>query len=297
MINRSNTTLYRTAALAVLAVLILAACQSTGAAPTTANNAYGSTSPTTVASAPTSAPTKPVVDKAAEVDMVKNATLGDFLVDSKGMTLYLYTKDTPGVSNCSGKCLAAWPALLTNGAPIAGTGVTGKLGTTTRDDGSMQVTYDDMPLYYYVSDAKPGDVTGQGVGGVWYVVAPTKPAAAGNPAVPVTGTGAEVDVSKTDALGSFLVDSKGMTLYLFTKDTPGVSNCSGKCLVAWPPLLTTGSPVAGAGVTGKLGTIKLADGTMQVTYNDMPLYYFASDTKAGDTAGQGVNSVWYVVAP
>jgi len=107
-----------------------------------------------------------------EIKVSSSTDLGDFLVDEKGMTLYLFTKDTPGVSNCSGSCLTAWPPLLTTDEPRAGDGVTGKLGTITRDDGSLQVTYNDMPLYYYVTDVKPGDTTGQDVGGVWFVVAP-----------------------------------------------------------------------------------------------------------------------------
>ncbi len=115
--------------------------------------------------------------------------------------------------------------------------------------------------------------------------------------VPVTGSGVEIKVTTKEGLGTFLVDEKGMTLYLFTKDTPGVSNCSGSCLTAWPPLLTSGEPRAGDGVTGKLGTITRDDGSLQVTYNDMPLYYYVTDVKPGDTTGQDVGGVWFVVAP
>jgi predicted lipoprotein with Yx(FWY)xxD motif len=161
----------RTLAIAALAVVVLAACQAAGANPTPIPNAYGSSAPTTAAATPTAATSQAAVG-VAEVDVATDASLGEFLVDSTGMTLYLYTKDTPGVSNCSGNCLAAWPALLTTGAPIAGAGVTGKLGTITRDDGSVQVTYNELPLYYYVSDTQAGDTTGQGVGGVWYIVKP-----------------------------------------------------------------------------------------------------------------------------
>ena len=98
---------------------------------------------------------------------------GTFLTDATGMSLYLFTNDTPGVSNCTGDCLAAWPALLTDGAPVAGDGVDGSLlGTTTRDDGSVQVTYDGWPLYYFAGDAAPGEIAGQGVNDVWFVVSP-----------------------------------------------------------------------------------------------------------------------------
>ena len=97
------------------------------------------------------------------------------LVDGKGMTLYLYTKDTPGVSNCSAGCLAKWPPLTAEslGNITVGTGVDKtKLGLADLADGKKIVTYNKMPLYYWVNDSKPGDTTGQNVGGVWYVVAP-----------------------------------------------------------------------------------------------------------------------------
>ena len=103
----------------------------------------------------------------------------------------------------------------------------------------------------------------------------------------------------TDAkLGQILVDGKGMTLYAYTKDGPDQSNCTGGCLAYWPPLLTQGTPTLGAGVDdSKIGSALLADGTRIVTYNHMPLYYFAKDTKPGDVIGQGVSGIWYVVSP
>ena len=116
--------------------------------------------------------------------------------------------------------------------------------------------------------------------------------------VPVTGGGAVVNVGQNSTLGSFLVDSKGMTLYLFTTDTPNTSNCYGGCAKFWPPLLTTGAPTAGAGVTASmLGTTKRTDGTTQVTYNGWPLYYYVSDKAAGDTTGENVQGSWFVITP
>jgi predicted lipoprotein with Yx(FWY)xxD motif len=124
------------------------------------------------------------------------------------------------------------------------------------------------------------------------------PAATSTSAAPAASGGTAVMVGQNTALGSFLVDSKGMTLYLFTKDTPNTSNCSGGCATAWPPLLTSGAPTAGAGLTASmLGTTMRADGTTQVTYNGWPLYYYANDKAAGDTNGEGVGSVWYVITP
>jgi predicted lipoprotein with Yx(FWY)xxD motif len=224
------------------------------------------------------------VAKPADVSLGGNAGLGPFLVGPNDMTLYMYTKDTPGVSNCTGACLEKWPALTVPSGqqPTEQLGLTGKIGTITRQDGSVQVTYNDMPLYFWASDSKPGDATGQNVGGVWFVIQP--------PTVQVGGN---------SALGSFLVGPDGMTLYEFTKDTAGVSNCTGACLEKWPALTVPNGmqPTAGDGVTGTLGTIQRADGTYQVTLDDMPLYYWYQDVVPGDANGQNVGQVWFVVAP
>ena len=123
------------------------------------------------------------------------------------------------------------------------------------------------------------------------------PANASAPQVTPSGP-ATVRLSKNDLLGSFMVDGKNMSLYLFTKDTPNISNCYDRCSAAWPPLLTNGAPLAGDGLdASKLGTIQRKDGSLQVTYNSWPLYYYLKDTKPGDTVGQAVNQVWYMVSP
>ncbi len=110
----------------------------------------------------------------AMVNLGNDAKLGSFLVDDKGMSLYLYTKDSPNTVTCYGKCATAWPPLLTSGNAVAGSGVdASKFGTTTRTDGGTQVSYNGWPLYYYAKDKQAGDVTGQGVGSVWYLVSPT----------------------------------------------------------------------------------------------------------------------------
>src|SRR6476646_2921035 len=102
--------------------------------------------------------------------------LGRILVDSKGITLYDFPPDKGTTSVCYGACAALWPPLLTHGKPIAGAGVRASLlGTTKRKDGKLEVTYGGHPLYYFVTDRKPGQTTGQGVdqfGGPWWVLSP-----------------------------------------------------------------------------------------------------------------------------
>jgi predicted lipoprotein with Yx(FWY)xxD motif len=100
--------------------------------------------------------------------------------------------------------------------------------------------------------------------------------------------------------GKALVGSNGRTVYLFQADKNGASACSGACAAAWPPDTVTGAPQAGSGVNqALLGTITRPDGTIQVTYNGHPLYYFSADTSAGAAHGQGVKAFgaeWYVVS-
>ena len=101
--------------------------------------------------------------------------------------------------------------------------------------------------------------------------------------------GVIVATASSPSFGMVLTGPNGMTLYTHAGDSATVSTCTGGCATAWPPLATTGQPTAGAGVTGQLGTEPRADGTTQVTYGGLPLYYWQGDTKAGDVTGNGVD--------
>jgi predicted lipoprotein with Yx(FWY)xxD motif/plastocyanin len=127
---------------------------------------------------------------------------------------------------------------------------------------------------------------------------PTSPAVTEAPASPDAAT-ATVNVAEHPEFGTYLVGPDGRALYLFTQDSADTSVCTGDCATAWPPLTADGSGAvsAGEGVPGTLATITRDDGTMQVAYDGIPLYYFQADAAAGDTNGQGVNGVWFLVAP
>jgi predicted lipoprotein with Yx(FWY)xxD motif len=100
------------------------------------------------------------------------------------------------------------------------------------------------------------------------------------------------------ALGTYLTDSKGHALYLYTSDTSHKSACTGACVMAWPPLTTAGTPMAAMGMKASLiGTITRSGGIKQVTYAGHPLYYFAKDTASGVVKGQGVGKKWWIVSP
>ena len=130
--------------------------------------------------------------------------------------------------------------------------------------------------------------------------APTSGPAADASSAAGSGAAYEVKVAQDSKLGAHLAGQDGKSLYLLTADSASTSTCTGGCATAWPPLeLNPGESVkAGDGVTGALTTTKRSDdGKMQVTYNGIPLYYFAKDAKAGDINGQGIKGVWFLVAP
>jgi predicted lipoprotein with Yx(FWY)xxD motif len=126
---------------------------------------------------PTQASDYGPVTTATRIALANNAKLGHILVDGSGRTLYLFAADKGADSACYAGCAAAWPPVLTTGAPQAGSGVDPSLlGTSRRKDGSTEVTYAGHPLYYFVADKKPGDTTGQGVNGFgapWYALSPS----------------------------------------------------------------------------------------------------------------------------
>jgi predicted lipoprotein with Yx(FWY)xxD motif len=148
-------------------VLLTAACGSS-----TPTAAAASPSPSPAASPSPSAPTT-----AAIIKVATDAKLGKLLVDGNGMTVYLFVADKSTTSTCYTSCAQFWPPVLTAGAPKAGAGAQASLlGTTSRTDGTTEVTYAGHPLYYFLQDKKPGDTTGQGVngfGGLWWVLTPT----------------------------------------------------------------------------------------------------------------------------
>jgi predicted lipoprotein with Yx(FWY)xxD motif len=117
----------------------------------------------------------------------------------------------------------------------------------------------------------------------------------------VIGGNVALGLNKSDEYGSYLIAYNGMTLYTYGKDKTATSTCYGKCADNWPPY--TVGPEDNVqnvklGVTGnKVGTITRADGSMQVTYNGLPLYFYVGDKASGDTTGQNVGKVWFVVKP
>lgn len=129
--------------------------------------------------------------------------------------------------------------------------------------------------------------------------AQTSPAAAATS--PSPGAAAAALAAGTSKFGGIITGAGGRSVYLFEKDKGTTSSCYGACAAAWPPVLVTGTPVAGTGVNSSLlGTAKRTDGSTQLTYGGFLLYYFTGDSKPGDVSGEGSQAFgagWDLVSP
>jgi predicted lipoprotein with Yx(FWY)xxD motif len=165
-------------------LLLVSACSSSGASTAASAAAAASTAPSAAPSAAASggAETYTVA--------VANGAVGAFLTGEDGKTLYTFKPDSANTSTCTDTCAQNWPPFTVTAADTlaAGAGVTGKLTSFARPDGSMQVAYNGIPLYYYAGDTKAGDATGQGKNDKWFVASPTGAAPAGS-AAPSKGGG------------------------------------------------------------------------------------------------------------
>lgn len=217
---------------------------------------------------------------AASIQVKNSATLGNFLIDSKGNSLYVFSPDVKGnASTCTGGCLANWPAFYSADLSLA-TGLNAAdFSNFTRSDGTQQTAYKGWPLYYYAKDTQAGDTKGENVGGIWFV--------AKDYSLMVARQGTKL----------YLSDIKGRTLYLFTKDSPNTSVCTGGCLASWPAFNAENVTVPSSMKASDFTTITRSDQAKQLAYKGVPLYYYTPDVSRADTLGQGVGKVWYFVAP
>jgi len=214
--------------------------------------------------------------------ITSNATLGNIVTDEEGRTLYFFSKDVAGNSECEGGCLTNWPAYYEVDLE-AGTGVdAAAIGVITRADGSKQNTLNGWPLYYFSGDSQPGNTNGEGLGGNWFVAKTNYSMMIGETTI-------------DDEPTQYLTDGNGQTLYIFTVDTENVSNCSDGCLSSWPPFFSSDIIIPSTIDASKFGEIDGNNGSKQLVFNAQPLYYFASDQNRGDVNGQGAGGNWFVL--
>jgi predicted lipoprotein with Yx(FWY)xxD motif len=230
-----------------------------------------------------------------EVRLQSTTALGEFLIDGNGMTLYIFSDDVTGQSECFGGCLSAWPLYYAPDLkPAAGLNAA-DFGTITRTDGAQQTTYKGWPLYYYIDDANPGDVNGEAVGNIWFVAKPQGYSImiGNNQLVGKDGKNYKNDYTEGTGLTQYFVDANGRTIYTFAKDfkdTNKFSNGDPVHDAIWPVYHTDIDALPSTLDESDFGTIEVF-GDDQLTYKGRPLYYFNEDANSGDTKGVSVGLV------
>ena len=244
--------------------------------------------------------TTPAPVEQSTIKLADNATLGSFLTDGAGNTLYYFALDVNGSNACgSATCAAQWPvfydAELKVGPGLSATDFSA--GKTA--DGRDQTFYKGWPLYYYAPAANgqnvrepAGATNGNGVGKVWYVVRPDYSLMLATNSVTSKST-------KQTSTKSYLIDPQGRTLYTFGKDArlpeSQPTNCQGGCIATWPVFYQATIATPSGLKASDFGTITRTDGPngttrQQTTYKGQPLYYFTPDNSVrGKAEGDGVN--------
>ncbi len=286
----------------LMALLVLAGC--TGPAYPTGNQAVP-----VINTTPNSTP---AVQAAKVFD---RPIYGKILANSQGLTLYVFTKDSMGVSSCNdAACLSKWAPVLADAIPDVPE-APGIFTIFTRSDEGRQLAYNGMPLYTFLQDVAPGDAGGQAYGGLWFVaqinmtsfpapMAQNNTNATQNVTQNATQNATQnvtqnptpapaVKAVRSAAYGPVMTDSQGFTLYVYTGDSSYTSNCDAGCASTWPPLISSTVPQV-SGAKGIFGLITRSDGTQQVVYSGMPLYRYSGDASPGTFNGAGMLGQWYV---
>jgi predicted lipoprotein with Yx(FWY)xxD motif len=249
-------------------------------------------------------------DAVANVKVATSATLGTYLTDASGNTLYLFARDVDGANTCtSATCNPLWPIYYEANIKFPKALKAEDFATKTTTDGRLQTTYKGWPLYYYAPASggvytreAPGVTGGNAVGSVWHVV---------NPSYGIVLASKLVEDKTTHVVANktYLVDTNGRTLYYFAKDntspTTQPTNCTSGCAAIWPALYMSAPAVPSTLRTSDFATItreaNSAGAREQLTYKGHPLYYYAGDNATRGRA-EGHNfldsgDLWFVVAP
>lgn len=240
------------------------------------------------------------------IQLASDATLGSFLTDGQGNTLYYFTLDVTGSNNCgTAACAAQWPVFYAPTVTV-GPGLSAADFTTVKTaGGASQTLYKGWPLYYFATPANgqnvrelPGETRGNAVGNVWYVVRPDYSV--------MMGMGAVMNKATHKAtFKPYLIDPQGLTLYTFSADASHpatqATNCTGGCADAWPIFYQATIKVPSGLKASDFGILTRTDGPngstrLQTTYKGNPLYYFSVDNSVrGKVEGEG--SDWAVATP
>lgn len=297
-----------TTAALTLSTLTVAACQSDTKAPAYDGRRYGSDE--SAASADNSggyggggygggAGTS---GGATDIVLLRDNIFDGYLADSDDRALYMFANDVPGsnTSACTGPCLEKWPVFDAKDVTVDGTLSSDDFARFKRDDGAWQTTFKGHPLYYFAMDGDTGEVSGDGVGGRWFVA---------RDYIAFFGANASLTPQGATESAPFLTNRIGRTSYVFLNDKASAAGaepqpaCNGACLTAWPvwpapaslddlilpsTLRSTDFGQFSREVDGK--TVN------QLTYRGWPLYYFAEDDLPGETAGH-LMGAWRAIDP
>lgn len=241
------------------------------------------------------------------VKLKKSPTLGSYLTDKDGKTLYFFSNDADGKNNCTGGCVGAWP-VFSGEAPTQANLDKGlaaaDFGTITTADGKKQITYKGWPLYYFSPKnvAEPANtITGDGAGNVWYVAKPDYTVMLiNNQLTGNDGKKYKADYTEGEAKTIYLTDAKGRALYAFKNDKANKNNFTkeGVESKAWIVYAADQIVVPSKLDKSLFSTIDVF-GKKQLTYNGWPLYYFGQDEGvAGSNKGVSVPKpgVWPIAA-
>nr|WKN34036.1 hypothetical protein K4G66_16775 [Tunicatimonas sp. TK19036] len=232
-----------------------------------------------------------------KVQVASNSAFGSILVNQENQSLYFFAGDVTGVSNCNGGCADVWPPLIGEVYELEfGSGLNNaNFSTITREDGQKQITFKGWPLYYFSPEGDgvqeaPGEVLGDGRGGVFHVAKPDYTVLVGRQSVT---EGQEAVV--------YLVDDRGVSLYRSINDGENVSNCADGCAEVWPPFKASENWVIPSSLSAvDFSSFSREDGLgPQLSYQGSPLYYFTPDEEIrGNVLGQGgAGETFFVVEP
>ncbi|HSX85224.1 MAG TPA: hypothetical protein VLE50_07435 [Cellvibrio sp.] len=218
--------------------------------------------------------------------MPVNGTEQTSSAERNGFTLYTFDMDTAGVSNCSGTCLANWPALIAHAGAVA----SAPYSLVQRASGEMQWALNGLPLYFFAGDTQAGQTNGEAVGTNWFVARTPSVAVNNHPTKNRLLVAHGNIVNAAGAVDNSRLD---FTLYTFDDDTPGVTTCFGGCLAAWPALYAP----ADAQAFGDFSVIvrDVNTGVKQWAYKGLPLYFYVGDGAPGDVTGEYTD--WTIARP
>jgi predicted lipoprotein with Yx(FWY)xxD motif len=230
-------------------------------------------------------PVVPPTPPRTDIHLATSATLGNYMVDKEGYTLYYFSNDANGQSNCTGGCLTAWPIYLADSTTTTYSDglLAADFKNITTPNGVRQTTYKGWPLYYYAPSGTReavGQTTGEGVGNVWFVAKPNYSIMIANHQLTgANGTNYLSNYTAGNGRTSYLCDEKGNTLYFFARDSAYINkfttaNFSNNAV--WP-IYEMDNITVPSTLDKSLFVAITFNGRKQLTYKGWPLYYFGAD--------------------